>query len=135
MKVAQVSCNVCLTGCDTHTQYSVADTPPVFQSEVLVNVSVESSTESELKVTCEFRADVTGQTECVVIWHRRTEQKLNSVEVKFPTTIPISQPGEYSVAVFGRQGGVIEQQPFLRKSVNVSSGMIITTLSQICFSG
>ena len=105
--------------------YSVADTPPAIQSEVLVNVSVESSTESELKVTCEFRVDVTGQTECVVIWHRRTEEKLNSVGIIFPTIIPIFQPGEHSVAVFGRQGEVIEQQPFLRKSLNVSSGIII----------
>ena len=128
MKLAQVSTLLCVSdrlSCDTHTQYSVADTPPVFQSEVLVNVSVESSTESELKVTCEFRADVTGQTECVVIWHRRTEEKLNSVGIIFPTIIPISQPGEHSVAVFGRQGEVIEQQPFLRKSLNVSSGIII----------
>ena len=134
VKLAQVSFvqilyYVCLTGCDTQTQYSVVDTLPAFQSEVLVNVSVESCTESELKVTCEFRADVTGQTECVVIWRRRTEQKLNLVGIRFPTTIfpipiPIPQPGEYSVAVFGRIGGVIEQQPFLRKSLNVSSGII-----------
>ena len=105
-------------------KYSVVDTPPAFQSEVLVNVSVESTTESELKVTCEFREDVTGQTECVVIWHKRTEEKLNSLGIRFPILIPISQPGKYSVAVFGRQGGVIEQLPFLKRSLNVSSGII-----------
>ena len=88
---------------------------------MLVNASIDNSTESELKVTCEFRADVTAQRDCVVIWHRRTEDQLNSVVISLPTLIPMDGPGEYSVAVFGRQGGVIEQLPFLKKYLFVKT--------------
>ena len=97
----------------------LTDIPSAFKSEVLVNVSIENSTESELKVTCEFRADVTGQRECVVIWHRRTDVELKSVGISFLTIIPISQPGEYSVAVFGKHKDVIETGPFFTRSVLV----------------
>ena len=92
---------------------------------MLINVTVETNIKL-LKVTCEFRADVTGQTECVIIWHRRTEDKLNSVAIRFPTIIiPIPQPGEYSVAVFGRRGGVIEQQPFQTYNLFVKASGIM----------
>ena len=103
---------------------SLTDPSPDFMSDVLVNVTIDNSTELKLKVTCEFRADVTGQTECVVIWHRRTEDQLYSEDISLPTLIPINEPGEYSVAVFGRQGdGVLEVKPFLTKRVFVKTGM------------
>ena len=103
----------------THTSFIAWTTPP-FKSEVLVNVTIENSTESELKVTCKFKA---GQKECMVIWHRKTEKKLKfvGISLNFTIIIPIHEPGEYSVAVFGRKGGVIEQQPFQTCSLFVKT--------------
>ena len=84
---------------------------------MLVNVSIDNSTESELIVTCQFRADITERTQCLVIWHKKEDMELNSAGVNFPTAIFINQSGEYLVAVFGAKDGIIEQHPFLTRSV------------------
>ena len=80
-------------------------------------------------MTCEFRANVTEQKECVVIWHRRTEQRLNSTKTRDFALIPLSEAGDYYFVVFGKKGANIEEQPFLQKIVK--SGK----LTCMCLSG
>ena len=90
-------------------------------SLVLLNATIIKSTESELNITCHFKAVGNGGVGCVVVWSRRDEPHLN-VETYprdevFPAAIPINEAGQYSVAVFGKTYKSIERKPLAKQTV------------------
>ena len=90
-------------------------------SLVLLSATIVKSTESELSITCHFKAVGNGGVGCVVVWSRRDDPNLNVAtyprEEVFPAAIPISEAGQYSVAVFGKNDRSIEREPVVKQTV------------------
>ena len=90
-------------------------------SLVLLNATIVKSTESELNITCHFKAVGNGAVGCVVVWSRRDEPHLNVATYPrgevFPAAIPINEAGQYSVAVFGKNDKSIEHEPAAKQTV------------------
>ena len=99
--------------------------PPKKESLVLESVTILSD-DDQVNITCRFRNDSSPSKRCVVVSRKSTESVLMvvdySMSIEFPVTLPLSEPGNYSVAVFGWSDGVIECLPAEIQQVDIVQG-------------
>ena len=83
-------------------------------SFVLQNVTINTKID-QVDVTCHFRNDSAPSSQCVIVIRKSTEAILMvetyTVSMTFPVVLNISEPGNYSVAVFGWSDDMIEPFP------------------------
>ena len=76
-----------------------------------------------MNITCHFKNDSSPSERCVVVSHKSTEPALMveyyPMDADFPVSLPLSEPGSYSTAVFGWSEGRIEPDPVLLQQIHV----------------
>ena len=87
---------------------------PNVDSVVLERVKVHCGSD-HVNITCLFRNDRSPTQQCVIVIRKLTESLLMvkhfSVDTGFPVNLLLSEPGNYTVAVFGWSDGIIESLP------------------------
>lgn len=87
---------------------------------------------NQVILTCHFRTDTSLSLQCVVVCRSYTKLDLMVKKYKIGTNFPqkfyISEPENYSVAVFGWKDGMIEPHP--RKLVKLTQGKLLTMTSK-----
>ena len=98
---------------------------PNKKSQVLDNVTILSDGD-QVNITCHFRNDSSPSERCVVVSRKSTESVLMveyyPMDADFPVSLPLSEPGSYSVAVFGWSEGRIETLPIQSVQVDIRQG-------------
>ena len=91
-------------------------------SLVLDSVTIHYD-DDQVSIICHFRSDSSPSERCVVVSRKSTESVLMvkdyPVDTDFPVSLPLAEPGSYSVAVFGWSDGVIESFPAVLKQVDI----------------
>lgn len=90
---------------------------------VLQDVTINTNN-YQVDVTCDFKKDSSLCPQCVIVIRKFTEVTL-MIEIypqstDFPVTLNISEPGHYSVAVFGWSEGMIEPLPTKLQHVDIT---------------
>ena len=88
--------------------------PRNVDSVVLESVKVHCGSDY-VNITCLFRNDRSPTQQCVIVICKLTESLLMvkhfSMDTAFPVNLLLSEPGNYTVAVFGWSDGMIESLP------------------------
>ena len=113
--------------------------PPNKGSLVLDSVTILSN-DDLMNITCHFRNNSSPSERCVIVSRKSIESVLMveyyPMDADFPVTLPLSEPGSYSVAVFGWSEGRIEPDPVLSQQIHVhivaSSQGSISYLTKSC---
>ena len=91
-------------------------------SSALQNVTIKTNNH-QVNVTCHFRNDSSPSSQCVIVIRKSTEVilmiEIYTISTNFPVMLNISEPGSYSVAVFGWSDGVIEPFPADLQQVDI----------------
>ena len=113
--------------------------PPNKGSLALDSVTILSD-DDQVNITCHFRNGSSPSERCVVVSRKSTESVLMVeyylMDADFPVSLPLSEPGSYSVAVFGWSEGKIEPYPVLSQQIHIhiiaSSQGSISYLTKSC---
>ena len=105
-------------------------------SLVLKHASVQIVVESNLvKVFCDFEDDV-EEASCVLVYRKYDSEKLMMKEYPqnfmFPATVTVSNPINYTFAVFGKRGDEIEERPFMSSYIENGNPPMIVTIVDEC---
>ena len=97
--------------------------PPNKDSLVLDSVTILSD-DDQVNTTCHFRNDSSPSERCVIVIRKSTESVLMveyyPMDADFPVSLPLSEPGSYSVAVFGWSEGRIETIPAVFERLDIT---------------
>ena len=82
-------------------------------SNFLKNSSVEFN-DTLVSIECEFIDNIEGAS-CVLVYREKSNQTLTVKEypqdTDFPVTVTVDYPENYTFAIFGKQGSIIDQTP------------------------
>ena len=102
-------------------------------------IIVKSHTPSPDRMMAVLNTSVPCSVRCVAVIHKSTESVLMvedyPVGTEFSVTLPLTEPGNYSVAVFGWSGGRTESSPVDLQQVDITGTLQSNLALLTCIAG
>lgn len=122
----QPKSTVCTFESSNHSYFSTEGSIRRNEDSIVLESVTIHSDGNQVNVICHFRPGSSPSQQCVMVIRKSTQSILvvqyYPVGTDFPVTLPLSEPGNYSVAVFGWTEGMIETSPTTLEQVHIEQG-------------